>query len=84
MVGQLINMRYGREDEIQSDTLGVCLMIAAGYNPQGMIDVMHVLEASGGPQGPEFFQTHPNPANRITQIETAIQNAPSNCASYKG
>jgi predicted Zn-dependent protease len=84
MVGQLINMRYGRQDETQSDTLGVCLMIAAGYNPEAMIDVMHILEASGGSGGPEFFQTHPNPENRITQIQTAIQNAPSNCASYKG
>jgi predicted Zn-dependent protease len=84
MIGQLISMRYSREDETQADTLGVCLMIAAGYNPEGMVDVMHVLEASGGAQGPEFFQTHPNPANRITQIEAAIQNAPSNCASYKG
>ncbi len=84
VIGQLISMRYSREDETQADTLGVCLMIAAGYNPEAMIDVMHVLENSGGPQGPEFFQTHPNPANRITQIEAAIQNAPSNCASYQG
>jgi len=84
MIGQLISMRYSRQDESQADTLGVCLMIAAGYNPEGMIDVMHVLEASGGASGPEFFQTHPNPENRITQIQAAIQNAPSNCASYKG
>ena len=84
VIGQLIGMRYGREDETQADTLGVCLMIAAGYNPEGMIDVMHVLEASGGASGPEFFQTHPNPENRITQIQAAIQNAPTNCASYKG
>jgi predicted Zn-dependent protease len=84
VIGQLISMRYSREDETQADTLGVCLMIAAGYNPEGMIDVMHVLESSGGSGGPEFFQTHPNPENRITQIQEAIQNAPSNCASYQG
>jgi len=84
VIGQLVSMRYSREDETQADTLGVCLMIAAGYDPNGMIDVMHVLENSGGASGPEFFQTHPNPANRITQIEAAIQNAPSNCGSYKG
>jgi predicted Zn-dependent protease len=85
VIGQLIGMRYSREDETQADTLGVCLMIAAGYNPEAMIDVMHVLEnAGGGSGGPEFFQTHPNPANRITQIEAAIQNAPTQCASYQG
>lgn len=84
VIGQLVNMRYGRGDEIQSDTLGVCLMIASGYNPEGMIRVMQVLaEAGGGSGQPEFFSTHPNPENRIAQIETAIQNAPTNCASYQ-
>jgi len=85
VIGQLISLRYSREDETQADTLGVCLMIAAGYNPEGMIDVMHVLEnASGGSQQPEFLETHPNPPNRIAQIQNAIQNAPTNCASYMG
>lgn len=54
VIGQLISMRYSREDETQSDTLGVCLMIAAGYNPEAMIEVMHVLEASGGADRQDF------------------------------
>ncbi len=84
VIGQLVNMRYGRGDEIQSDTLGVCLMIASGYNPEGMIRVMEVLEAAGGGSGqPEFFSTHPNPENRIAQIQAAIENAPTQCASYQ-
>jgi predicted Zn-dependent protease len=78
MIGQIINMSYGRDDELQSDTIGVCLMIDAGYNPQGMIGVMQVLAQLGGSQ-PEFFSTHPNPNNRITQIENAIANADTNC-----
>jgi len=85
VVGQLISLRYSREDETQADTLGVCLMIAAGYNPQGMVDVMKVLQnASGGSSQPEFLETHPNPANRIVEFQNAIQNAPTNCAAYKG
>src|SRR5215813_9824790 len=44
VVAQLISLRYSREDETQADTLGVCLMIAAGYNPQGMVEVMQVLQ----------------------------------------
>jgi len=85
VVGQLISLRYSREDETQADTLGVCLMIAAGYNPQGMVDVMQILQnASGGDSQPEFLETHPNPANRIVQIQNAIQNAPANCGAYKG
>lgn len=80
VVAQLINMKYGRDDELQSDTIGVCLMIDAGYDPQGMIEVMRVLEAASGGQGqPEFFSTHPNPENRIAEIEAAIQNADEDC-----
>lgn len=80
MIGQLINMKYGRDDETQSDTLGVCLMISAGYDPNGMIEVMQVLAAAGGGQSqPEFFSTHPNSANRITRIEAAIANAAEDC-----
>lgn len=81
VVGQLINMGYGREDELQADALGVCLMIAAGYDPVGMIEVMRVLASAsrGGP--PEFFSTHPNPDNRIAAIERAIETAPERCPS---
>jgi predicted Zn-dependent protease len=81
VIGQLINMSYGRDDEIQSDTFGVCLMINAGYDPNAMIEVMRVLEAaSGGARQPEFLSTHPDPGNRIQRIEEAIENAPENCA----
>ena len=84
MVAQLVNMQYGRGDELESDTLGVCLMRSAGYDPEAMIDVMNVLEeASGGAQQPEFFSTHPNPQNRIQQIEEAIANAAQDCPSVR-
>lgn len=80
MIGQLINMQYGREDELESDTFGVCLMLAAGYDPAAMVDVMRVLAAAGGgPRQPEFFSTHPNPENRIQQIERAILDGPQEC-----
>lgn len=80
VIGQLVNMSYGREDEIQSDTLGVCLMIDAEYDPEAMLRVMEILAAaSGEDQPPEFFSTHPNPGNRIEEIEEAIQDAPQEC-----
>lgn len=75
MVGKLVNMRYGRDDELESDRLAVKLTGEAGYDPRAMIDVMHILErASGGASnGPEFTQTHPNPGNRVAEIEKAIR-----------
>lgn len=80
MIAQLVNMKYGRDDELQSDTFGVCLMIDAGYDPNGMVEVMRILEAASvGNRPPEFFNTHPNPENRIREIQQAIEDAPTEC-----
>lgn len=75
VIGQLINMKFGRDDELESDFLGVCFIEDAGYDPRVLIDVMEVLAASRqGQAPPEFFSTHPNPENRIQRIRAAIQN----------
>lgn len=75
LIGQLVNMKYGRDDELESDRLGVRFMTDAGYDPNSMIQVMEILaQAGGGARQPEFFSTHPNPDNRIGQIKDAIQN----------
>ncbi len=74
LIGQAVNMKYGREDELESDKLGVRFVIESGYDPQAMIEVMEILaKASGGNRQPEFFSTHPNPENRIAKIKEAIR-----------
>ena len=75
MIGRLMNLRYGREDELESDFLAVRFTSETGYDPRSMMEVMRILaEASGGSRsGPEFFQTHPNPENRMARIQSAIQ-----------
>lgn len=73
-VGQMLNMKYGREDELESDRWGVRLTAEAGYDPRAMIGVMQILEkATGGSRQPEFMSTHPNPGNRIEKIEDEIR-----------
>lgn len=75
MIAGLVNMSYGRDQELQSDDLGVRFMIDAGYNPEALVGVMHILEkaSQGGNRQPEFLSTHPNPENRIEKIQAAIQ-----------
>jgi predicted Zn-dependent protease len=74
LAAQMVHMKFGRDDEIQSDTLGVEIMADAGYDPRAMIEVMRILAAaSSGQRPPEFFSTHPNPDNRIARIEEAIE-----------
>ena len=74
MVGSLVNMKYGRADELEADSLGLRLMREADYDPKAMIAVMQTLEkASGGSRQPEFASTHPNPGNRIAKIREELQ-----------
>ena len=73
MVGSMINMSYGREDELESDSFGVRIMAEGGYDPRALMRVMEVLaKASGGSRQPEFFSTHPAPENRAARIKEAI------------
>lgn len=73
LIGQVVNLKFGRDDELESDRLGVHLMAQAGYDPRSMLDVMRILaEAGEGPRPPEFFSTHPNPENRLELIQRAI------------
>jgi beta-barrel assembly-enhancing protease len=74
LIGQLVNLRYGREDELESDRLGVRFMAESGYDPRSLLRVMEILdESSEGNRPPEFFSTHPNPENRMANIQQAIE-----------
>lgn len=73
-VGQMVNMKYGRDDEIESDKYGVKYLIESGYNPEAMIEVMEILnDAAGKNRSPEFLSSHPNPENRIQKIKEYIE-----------
>jgi len=74
VVGQYSSMKYGRDQELESDDFGVRLMIEAGYNAENLIGVMDILEeASGGSRTPEFQSSHPSPENRRAKIREAIE-----------
>ena len=74
LLTELVNMKFGREDELEADDLGVGLMMAAGYEPESLIEVMDILEASSE-RGfrPEFLSSHPSPNNRRQRIREAIE-----------
>ena len=74
-VNQMIQLKYGRQDESQSDKWGLENMSAAGYDPRQMIRVMEILKEStgGGGRGPDIFASHPNPDQRIVDIKEYIK-----------
>ena len=70
---KVIGMRFSRNDELEADKLAVDFTPQAGYDPRAMIQVMEILEQQGGRSStPEFMSTHPDPGNRIGQLEKEI------------
>ncbi|MCD2260302.1 M48 family metalloprotease [Psychroserpens luteolus] len=73
-IGQNTLLTNGRDDELESDDLGVKFMIKAGFDPEEMIGVMEILKAAAGPNRvPERMSTHPDPENRKEKIRESIK-----------
>lgn len=67
--GNVVLLKYGRDDESEADMLGMRYMERAGYDPSGQLRVMEVLlESSSGARSPEWLSTHPHPESRIEDI----------------
>jgi predicted Zn-dependent protease len=71
----ILFLKFGRDDESQSDELGFRYMSRLGYDPQGAVDMFEILErqrdASGGAI-PEWQSTHPDPGNRVLAAEQRL------------
>ncbi len=74
----LIFLKYSRDQEEESDKLGIAYAYKAGYDPFGMSRVMEILkrvsEKSGGAP-PEFLSTHPSSGNRIERTRKLAAEA---------
>ena len=66
-------LKYGRNDENESDALGVKYSTKIGYDASYMADFFQTLqrtEALSGSGGiPTFLSTHPNSADRYTRVK---------------
>ncbi|WP_299757007.1 M48 family metalloprotease [uncultured Pontibacter sp.] len=73
----LLFLKFGRDDERESDELGVEYSTKIGYDAAEMADFFLTLQRkqSGNGQAiPDFLSTHPNPADRYTTVhELAAQ-----------
>lgn len=71
--GNLVLLKYGRDDESEADMLGMRYMERAGYDPSGQLRVMEVLQAaSSGARTIEWLATHPYPETRIERINRIL------------
>ena len=68
---QLLFLKFGRDDESQSDQLGVEYSTRVNYDAHEMAGFFETLNRlSGGPEGriPTFMSTHPDPADREVKV----------------
>lgn len=64
-------LSYGRDDESQSDELGVEYSTKAGYDAHDMAEFFGTIERISKKSGggvPSFLSTHPNPGNRQRRV----------------
>ena len=68
----IFNLKFGRDEELEADRLGMRYMVRSGYNPSEMLQVMRILQQAGGGGQPEWLSTHPLPSTRINRIEARL------------
>jgi predicted Zn-dependent protease len=76
----LLFMKFGREDELQSDALGFKYSMAQGYDVRESPKVFTTLgrlSESAGARIPEWQSTHPDPGNRVQRAEQRIAAQPA-------
>jgi predicted Zn-dependent protease len=71
-------LRYGRDDELQSDQLGARYAATTGWDPTGVPAFLATLgrldEAAGDRRGvPNWLSTHPEPLARVEEVRPFAQ-----------
>ncbi len=69
---EMIKASYSRDQERDADRLGLQLMAASGYDPQGAIRFHRQLLALDGGRLIPFLSSHPSGEERISRLQSLI------------
>ncbi len=70
--GQLLTLRFGREDESEADLIGLELATRAGYDPRASVSLWQKMAQANKGGQLEFLSTHPSGPSRIRDLEANI------------
>jgi len=69
MGGQLLTLRFGRDDELEADLIGLELAARGGYDPRAGVSLWQKMAAANSRAPVELLSTHPSGSTRISDIE---------------
>jgi predicted Zn-dependent protease len=72
MGGQLLTLKFSREDESEADLVGMELAARAGYDPHAGVTLWQKMLAASKGTPPQFLSTHPSGATRIQDIQAKL------------
>jgi Zn-dependent protease with chaperone function len=72
MGGQLLTLKFSRDDESEADLVGLEIAARGGYRPEASVELWKKMLAASSGKGPEFMSTHPSGANRIQELEANL------------
>jgi predicted Zn-dependent protease len=72
MGGQLLTLKFGREDESEADLVGIELAARAGYDPHAGVTLWQKMATASKNAPPQFISTHPSGPTRIRDIEVNL------------
>ncbi len=67
--GQLLTLKFSREDEAEADLVGLELAARAGYDPHAGVTLWQKMAQASKGAPPEFMSTHPSGPSRIQDIQ---------------
>ena len=70
--GQLLSLKFGRDDETEADRIGLVLGARAGYDPSAGVTLWGKMAAASKGAPPQFLSTHPSSPSRIKDIQAAL------------
>ncbi|ALJ26474.1 peptidase [Stenotrophomonas acidaminiphila] len=68
----LILLPGSRTQESEADVVGQRLMAQAGFDPAQAVDLWQNMMAAGGGRPPQWLSTHPDPTNRIRELQRDV------------
>ncbi|MEP7283869.1 MAG: M48 family metallopeptidase [Rubrivivax sp.] len=77
MGGQLLTLKFSREDESEADVIGMELAARAGYDPGAGVTLWQKMLRANEGAPPEFMSTHPSGPSRIREIQAKLPKVAS-------